>query len=222
MTKVYVELCSLACLILTVGSTWGENIEFTFLLPAGSTECFYQTAARNDSMEVEYQVLAGSGLDVGFALISPSGYRLVSDFRRSDGIHTVDPTEGGDYGLCFDNSFSKLSEKMVFFEVIINSQNSAGGGRDDWADVAVEESMVEYKLEDIRATMDSVYQHLERSRQVQTVLRAFETRDRYLLEDNLWRVSFWSCLNLLVMLAVASAQIYTLRRLFDDTKRVHT
>lgn len=62
----------------------------------------------------------------------------------------MDPTEGGDYGLCFDNSFSKLSEKMVFFEVIINSQNSAGGGRDDWADVAVEESMVEYKLEDIR------------------------------------------------------------------------
>lgn len=53
---MYVELCSLACLILTVGSTWGENIEFTFLLPAGSTECFYQTAARNDSMEVEYQV----------------------------------------------------------------------------------------------------------------------------------------------------------------------
>lgn len=33
------------------------------------------------------QVIAGSGLDVGFALISPRGYQLVSDFRRSDGIH---------------------------------------------------------------------------------------------------------------------------------------
>ncbi|XP_036943952.1 transmembrane emp24 domain-containing protein 1a isoform X2 [Acanthopagrus latus] len=173
-------------------------------------------------MEVEYQVIAGSGLDVGFTLISPSGFRLVSDFRRSDGIHTVDATEDGDYRLCFDNSFSKLSEKMVFFEVIINSQSSAGGGRDDWADVALEESVVEYKLEDIRAAMDSVYQRLERTRQVQTLLRAFEARDRYLLEDNLWRVSFWSCLNLLVMIAVSATQIYSLRRLFDDTKRVHT
>lgn len=70
--------------------------------------------------------------------------------------------------------------------------------------------------------MDSVYRHLERSRQTQTVLRAFETRDRYLLEDNLWRVSFWSCLNLLVMLTVAVTQIYTLRRLFDDTKQIRT
>lgn len=73
-----------------------------------------------------------------------------------------------------------------------------------------------------QARMDFVYRHLERTRQVQTALRAFEARDRYLLEDNLWRVSFWSCLNLLVMLAVAVTQIYTLRRLFDDTRRVCT
>lgn len=33
------------------------------------------------------QVRAGSGLDVGFVLISPSGHHLVSDFRRSDAIH---------------------------------------------------------------------------------------------------------------------------------------
>uniref|UniRef100_A0A3B4UQE0 Transmembrane p24 trafficking protein 1a n=1 Tax=Seriola dumerili TaxID=41447 RepID=A0A3B4UQE0_SERDU len=219
-------LCLLACFILTVDLTLGlgsnQDMQFTFLLPAGSTECFYQTTMSNDSMEVEYQVIAGSGLDVGFALISPSGHRLVSDFRKSDGMHMVDPTEDGDYRLCFDNSFSKLSEKMVFFEVIINSQSSTGRGREEWADMAATEGMAEYKLEDIRARMEFVYQQLERSRQVQTVLRAFEARDRYLLEDNLWRVSFWSCLNLLVMLTVAVTQIYTLRRLFDDTKRTRT
>ncbi|XP_047428114.1 transmembrane emp24 domain-containing protein 1-like [Mugil cephalus] len=221
-----VQLTFLACLTLTVGFTLGlgqnQGMGFTFLLPPGSTECFYQTTARDDSMEVEYQVIAGSGLDVGFALISPSGYRLVSDFRRSDGIHMVDPTEAGDYRLCFDNSFSKLSEKMVFFEVILNSNNNAGRGQDEWADVAMTEDMAEYKLDDIRVRMDSVHRHLEKSRQMQGTLRAFEARDRYLLEDNLWRVSVWSCLNLLVMLTVAVVQIYSLRRLFDDTKRVCT
>ncbi|XP_067426598.1 transmembrane emp24 domain-containing protein 1a [Thunnus thynnus] len=214
----------LAWFTLTVGLTLAlgpnQDMEFTFLLPAGSTECFYQTTVRNDSMEVEYQVIAGSGLDVGFALISPSGYRLASDFRRSDGIHMVDPTEDGDYRLCFDNSFSKLSVKMVFFEVNINSRSSSGG--DEWADATMTEDMVEYKLEDIRARIDSVYKLLEKSRQVQTTLRAFEARDRYLLEDNLWRVSFWSCLNLLVMLTVAVTQIYTLQNLFQDTKRICT
>lgn len=62
----------------------------------------------------------------------------------------MDLTEDGDYRLCFDNSFSKLSQKMVFFEVIINSQSSTGVGRDEWVDVTTTESLVEYKLEDIR------------------------------------------------------------------------
>lgn len=62
----------------------------------------------------------------------------------------MDLTEDGDYRLCFDNSFSKLSQKMVFFEVIINSQSSTGVGRDEWVDVTTTETLVEYKLEDIR------------------------------------------------------------------------
>lgn len=55
--------------------------------------------------------------------------------------------------------------------------------------------------------MDSLHRRLERSKQMQTVLRAFEARDRNLLEDNLWRVSFWSCASVLVMLCVALTQV---------------
>lgn len=55
--------------------------------------------------------------------------------------------------------------------------------------------------------MDSLHRRLERSRQMQTVLRAFEARDRNLLEDNLWRVSFWSCASVLVMLVVSLTQV---------------
>lgn len=60
MMNVFTELCSLAVLFLTVGLTLGlgpnQHMDFTFLLPAGSAECFYQTTTMNDSLEVEYQV----------------------------------------------------------------------------------------------------------------------------------------------------------------------
>lgn len=175
-------------------------------------------------MEVEYQVIAGSGLDVGFTLISPRGYRLISDFRKSDGIHTVEPTEEGDYRICFDNSFSRMSEKMVYVEVIVDESDQDDDDDDDegWAGLAEPEDTLEYKLEDIRETMDAVHRNLERSRQIQAMLRALEARDRYLLEDNLWRVSFWSGVSLLVMVSVALTQVYTLRRLFSDKHRVCT
>lgn len=211
----------LLCFSVDIAVSLGpkQDMEFTFILPAGRTECFFQPTMGGDTMEVEYQVIAGSGLDVSFSLISPSGHRLVSEFRKSDGIHMVDSTVDGDYRICFDNSFSQMSLKMVYFEVVLNSQSVAG---DSWGEVAKEDSLLEYKLHDIRASLETVRSHLDRTRLVQASLRAFEARDRYLLEDNLWRVSFWSCVTLLVMLGVAAAQIYTLKKLFDDKKKVRT
>ncbi|XP_076000288.1 transmembrane emp24 domain-containing protein 1a [Genypterus blacodes] len=221
-----ITVCLLAgftlCAHLTEALGPDRNTEFTFLLPAGSTECFYQSTGRNESMEVGFQVIAGAGLDVGFTLMSPRGYVLASDFRQSDAIHTVEPTEVGDYRLCFDNSFSKRSEKLVFFGLIIRGQSSDEEELGRLADGSTPESMVDYKLEDIRASMDSVRRHLDKSQLVQAILRAYEARDRYLLENNLWLVSFWSCVSLLVMLAVAVTQIYTLRCLFDERKQVRT
>uniref|UniRef100_A0A1A8N939 Transmembrane emp24 protein transport domain containing 1b n=1 Tax=Nothobranchius pienaari TaxID=704102 RepID=A0A1A8N939_9TELE len=200
-----------------------QDSEFTFLLPAGRSECFYQTALKNGTMEVEYQVIAGAGMDVDFTILSPKGVRLITESRRSDGIHMVEPTEEGDYEICFDNSFSRFSEKMVFFEIIVEGQGGDVGGVEEWQGLEEPDgSLLEYKLEDIRESMESLHKRLERSRQMQTVLRAFEARDRNLLEDNLWRVSFWSCASVLVMLCVAFTQVYTVRRLFDDKRRVYT
>ncbi|XP_069023921.1 transmembrane emp24 domain-containing protein 1b [Embiotoca jacksoni] len=200
-----------------------QDGEFTFLLPAGRAECFFQTAVKNGTMEVEYQVIAGAGMDVDFTILSPNGIRLILESRRSDGVHVVEPTEDGDYEICFDNSFSRFSEKMVFFEIIIEGQGGDTGGDEEWMGmVEPDGSQLDYKLEDIRESMDSLHRRLERSRQMQTVLRAFEARDRNLLEDNLWRVSFWSCASVLVMLCVALTQVYTVRKLFEDKRRVRT
>lgn len=51
-------LCLMGCLTLSVGLALGpnQNTEFTFMLPAGGTECFYQTTTGSDTMEIEYQV----------------------------------------------------------------------------------------------------------------------------------------------------------------------
>uniref|UniRef100_A0A3B5MIH9 GOLD domain-containing protein n=1 Tax=Xiphophorus couchianus TaxID=32473 RepID=A0A3B5MIH9_9TELE len=217
-----------------------QDSEFTFLLPAGRSECFYQTAIKNGTMEVEYQVIAGAGMDVDFTIISPQGARLIIENRRSDGVHVVEPMEEGDYEICFDNGFSRFSEKMVFFEIIIEGQGGDVGGDDEFPGVEEPDGslysffllLFSISLCDLNTvalcsvspqeTMDSLHKRLERSRQMQTVLRAFEARDRNLLEDNLWRVSFWSCASVLVMLCVAVTQVYTVRKLFDDKRRVCT
>lgn len=163
----------------------------------------------------------------------PSGLRLPSYwFHRPAGwslqghvclicLPRVEPTEAGDYRLCFDNSFSTISEKLVFFELIFDSfqdEEEVEG----WAEAVEPEEMLDVKMEDIKESIETMRTRLERSIQMLTLLRAFEARDRNLQEDNLERVNFWSAANVAVLLLVAVLQVCTLKRFFHDKRPVPT
>lgn len=194
--------------------------DFTFTLPAGRKECFYQTMKKDASLEIEYQVLDGSGLDVDFFISSPSGHVLFSDYRKSDGVHTIE-TEDGDYMFCFDNTFSAVSEKLIFFELIMDNMH-ADEDPDEWKEYIHGTDMVDMKLEDIMDTINNVKSRLSKSVQIQTLLRAFEARDRNIQESNYDRVNFWSTVNLFVMMLVSAVQVYLVRSLFEDKRKIYT
>lgn len=61
----------------------------------------------------------------------------------------IEPTEAGDYKLCFDNSFSTISEKLVFFELIFDSLQD-DEEVEGWAEVVEPEEMLDVKMEDIK------------------------------------------------------------------------
>ncbi|CAJ0935750.1 unnamed protein product [Ranitomeya imitator] len=84
------------------------------------------------------------------------------------------------------------------------------------------DELLDIKIEDIKDSIESMKSRLERSMQMQTVLRAFEARDRNLQESNLDRVTFWSAVNLGVLVVVAFLQVYMLKSLFDDKRRIRT
>lgn len=194
--------------------------DFTFTLPPGRKECFFQTMKTQASLEIEYQVLDGAGLDVDFYIASPSGQILYNDYRKSDGVHTVE-TEEGDYMFCFDNTFSAVSEKIIFFELILDNMD-VDEDPDDWKEYVHGTDMLDMKLEDIMDTINNVKARLSKSVHIQTVLKAFEARDRNLQESNFDRVNFWSVTNLMVMLVVSAVQVFLVRSLFEDKRKTRT
>lgn len=217
--SVFVTLVSERFVVLASFSQSLDS-DFTFTLPAGRKECFFQTMKKDASLEIEYQVLDGAGLDVDFFISSPSGQLLFSDHRKSDGVHTLE-TEDGDYMFCFDNTFSTVSEKLIFFELILDNMD-ADEDPDDWKEYVHGTDILDMKLEDIMDTINNVKARLVKSGQIQTLLRAFEARDRNLQESNFDRVNLWSVINLVVMVMVSSVQVYLLRSLFDDKRKIHT
>ncbi|CAI9565934.1 unnamed protein product [Staurois parvus] len=128
-------------------------------------------------------------------------------------------TVEGDYQFCFYNTFSRLSEKVIFFELILDHMNEEGNNQEDWKNYAVGADLLDMKLEDILETINSVKARLGKSLQLQTLLKAFEARDRNTQESNNDRVNFWSIVNLLVMVVVSVIQVYLLKSLFEDKRK---
>ncbi|TRY89503.1 hypothetical protein DNTS_016073 [Danionella cerebrum] len=213
-----------ACLSLCVSlaSAFSQSLDsdFTFTLAAGRRECFFQSMKKDASLEIEYQVLDGASLDVDFFLHSPSGHIITSEYRKSDGVHTVE-TDEGDYMFCFDNTFSAVSEKVIFFELILDNMGEEDES-EDWKAYVQGTDLLDMKLEDIMDTINSVKSRLGKSLQIQTLLRAFEARDRNLQESNYERVNLWSCTNLALMVIVSAIQVYLLRSLFEDKRKIRT
>ncbi|XP_061838260.1 transmembrane emp24 domain-containing protein 5-like [Nerophis lumbriciformis] len=194
------------------------EMEFTFVLPAGSRECFYQSTDKDSSLEFEYQVIGAPNVDVGFVMRSPSGRREAYDYRRSHAVHNVPQTEEGDYKMCFDNSYSKRKEKLLFFAIVITAiSNHTDDYEDLEADIITLDD-TELKLDEIRTKMDKVYLSMQRGRLIQLMLKTFDTRDVHLQEDNMWKVTFWSFVSILCVLTVAGVQVYTLQSFFSNTR----
>lgn len=71
-------------------------------------------------------------------------------------------------------------------------------------------------------TINNVKARLGKSVHIQTVLRAFEARDRNIQESNFDRVNFWSVVNVVVMTMISAVQVYLVRSLFEDKRKLRT
>lgn len=93
------------------------DIELTVLIPANQRECFHQVLEAGKTIEIEYEVLAGGDIDINYWFYSPTNRVLQSDFKKRDGHQTLKLEETGEYRFCLDNSFSRFSQKQVYFSL---------------------------------------------------------------------------------------------------------
>lgn len=197
------------------------------------------------SFELEYQVIDGGDLDVTFQMIDPKGKILATDIRKEDGLHTVEEPIEGSYQFCFDNGFSRMTDKVVFFEIFSDDFDY------DYPDYDPEnpdaswkpkkdEGMLEDRVKEIQGKLQRMKLNMAKTSQIQNLqtvfelvvkavfivffltfvfkhvlFRAFEAKDRNLIEANRNKVDSWSLIHLTVMAGTAFLQVYLLRSMFN-------
>jgi len=203
--------------------------EFTIEVRAGQDECFYETVQAGETIDVDYQVIDGGSqndMSIGFRLTKPDGYPLASDLRKRDNVHRTVVRESGDYEICFDNTFNKYSQKLVFFELIVEKEGQDDSSREERSEEAYVRELPQDPYEEmvrleIVKTLAQIHERMSQTKHYQEQLRNQEFRDRSIAERNFERVNFWSILQVSAMLVAGGVQVMLVRSLFDESSQLH-
>jgi protein ERP2 len=221
------SVAAILCVIVLVRKGNAEEFGLTVEVKPGKFECFFQpiTDPKYKTMEIDYQVIDGGDLNINFMLIFGAEVSA-QEALKQDGHHKIDIKQLGDYQICFDNTFSYQARKVVYFEVYIYD---AEGRLEDFDiskfaknDPAFQQRMqtLGIAVTDFHASADRVKAHLNKAEYYLALLRAYEARDRSIMDANLNRVNFWSVLNALVLVVVGVVQVYMIRSLFEENSKI--
>lgn len=61
-------------------------------------------------------MIEGGDLDINFIVTGPDQRHMVMDPHQMDGLHALDIKQTGEYEICLDNTFSRMTGKsqLVF------------------------------------------------------------------------------------------------------------
>ncbi|XP_062504198.1 transmembrane emp24 domain-containing protein 5-like [Corticium candelabrum] len=203
--------------ILYARSLLAFETSFTYRLEAGREECFFQDVPKDSTTEIEYQVIEGGDMDIDFSLYGVNGHVIRTDRRQADGMHTVNSDKEGLVQFCFGNTFSRVTEKIVFIDIGVNRDDD-----DSWTTFDQIDDSVDSDFKPVADSVHRVTNDMEKVQRDQDHIRGREARDRHIVESNLFRIPMWSIVNCLVLILTTGLQVYFVRRLFIDDRGIKT
>ena len=165
---------------------------------------------------------------------------------NSSSKHELCSQEAGDYKICFDNKFSYLSSKVVYFEILnVNEDEDYDDLAGIFDDEEKEEEYYDVQVSDIEASFhfhhlslqksrDSVWMcwrvqvqlkkikdDIVKARHLQDQIRVTDLKDRSIAEHNFERVNFMSTFYVIILVVSGLCQVLLVRSLFDDKSRIN-
>jgi len=214
-------------LVVSCGCVQTKEQEMTVEVGPGKEECYFETVQPEHTLTVEYQVVDGgagqySELDINFRVIHPRGHPLVAEFKKSDGVFSQQLKDLGDYKICFDNKFSYVSSKTIYFEVI-NEDESVDYDdlRAIFPDEEEEPEVYEVQVAEIEEKLKKIREGMEKAKELQTIIRMTDLKDRTTAEHNFERVNYMSAIYLVVLVMSGVCQVVLLRSLFDEKSKIN-
>lgn len=214
-------LLSLQCAIVLTLCSYSLAIRensFRFRVPAGWYECFYEegVSSKDSKMELYYEVIRGGGLDIKISLSNPEDFPLLPPtVERKGHIPEILVDIDGPYRICLDNTFSMVSDKVVYLNLIVHERADSAPTLP--SNVRNDSNLSESALV-MQTSLNKISHNLRKVTMDQRHFQTREARHLQTAQSNGNRVLMWSAIETVFVLAVFTLQVIIVRRFFKGKR----
>ena len=216
---------SLLFLLLLLPTSQSASSHFasslTFQIEPRGEQCFYEDIEMNTPFQMEFEVTRGGLLDIRLRVTDPNGLVVLERmayFNRAD--EAMNEAEGrvtwtasmtGRYSICFDNSMSRWTAKVVsLFVPHSNPQAAADRATSDGA----------AKLQDLGGMVDSIIKIADQLDEIEKLqhhqrVREQQWRDEGEASDS--NVQWLTMVEGLLLIGLTVGELQYIRNWFKET-----
>ncbi|KIM37452.1 hypothetical protein M413DRAFT_448503 [Hebeloma cylindrosporum] len=174
--------------------------------------CFYADVDKaGEKIGFYYAVQSGGSFDIDFDIKDPNQKVLLDGERERQGDYVLTASTAGEYSFCFENDMSTLTDKLVDFDIMVESEPRreapAKPGQIAEHTSALEESV--FRLNGMLMNIKRMQKHHHTQ----------ENRGFSVVRSTQNRLFWYAILEVIGIISMAVLQVYILQTFFTKTGR---
>ncbi|KAJ7186728.1 emp24/gp25L/p24 family/GOLD-domain-containing protein [Mycena filopes] len=184
----------------------------TTAIAANERLCFYADVDKaGEKLGFYFAVQSGGSFDIDFDVKDPNEKIILDGVRERQGDYVMTANTVGEYAFCFENDMSTLTEKLVDFDIMVESEPRreapAKPGQISEHTSALEESV--FRLNGMLMNIKRTQKHFHTR----------ENRGFSIVKSTQNRLFWYAVLESMGIVGMAVFQVYVLQTFFTKTGR---
>ncbi|KAK7460598.1 hypothetical protein VKT23_009318 [Stygiomarasmius scandens] len=184
----------------------------TTAIAANERLCFYADVDKaGEKIGFYFAVQSGGSFDIDFDIKDPNDKIVLDGQRERQGDYVLTANTVGEYAFCFENDMSTLTEKLIDFDIMVESEPRreapAKPGQISEQTSALEESI--FRLNGLLMNIKRTQKHFHTR----------ENRGFSVVKSTQNRLFWYAVLESVGIIGMAIFQVYVLQTFFTRTGR---
>ncbi|THH03403.1 hypothetical protein EW145_g6282 [Phellinidium pouzarii] len=205
----------LALLALVVSSIFPAVVRgsaLTTAISANERLCFYADVDKSgEKLGFYFAVQSGGSFEIDFEVKDPNDKNILDGAHERQGDFVLTANTVGEYSFCFTNDMSTLAEKLIDFDVMVESEPRREPSTKP-GQIADHSSALEESIFRLNGQLLSI-------KRTQKFFHTRENRGFAIVKSTQSKVFWFAVLEVLGVVTMAVAQVYILQTFFTKTGR---